>query len=97
MINLGSLQEVPGHTFIYSGYLTLGDKKYWVGAFETNSKDGHKSFTIRCAEDDYDKAIILNSMSEAKREVVKKKVEHVAVDDSHLVPSKSTDSQPSLF
>ena len=97
MINLGVLQEVPNKTFLYTGQISLGEGyKYWIVGFETEKKDGHRSFLLKAAENEAEVQVILDSLSNTRQESVKKKVS-VPVDDSHLKASKSNDNQPSLF
>jgi hypothetical protein len=99
MINLGTLYEVAGHTFLYSGNLTLGDKKFFVCAFETNKKDGKRSFYLRAADGDSEIQTVIDSLVTSRDNNIKKKVaeKHIQVDDSHLTPSKGDDIQTTLF
>jgi len=94
LIPLGSLNQVDGYTFVYSGNLQLGDINYIVVAFETKLRGGGSKFEIKQVESKGEIEVVINSFLLKPEEPKPKKV--VWSDEKVEVPKKQNKSL-SLF
>jgi hypothetical protein len=94
MINLGTLNQVEGYTFAYSGTLELGDRKFIVVAFETSPRSGRKYFEIKLVESKSEMDIVISTFTQ-KEEIKPKKT--VWNDMKIEVPKSKQNKSLSLF
>jgi hypothetical protein len=86
MIQLGTLNEVEGYTFAYSGNLTLGDKQYIVVAFETRIRNEKGKFEIKIVDSKEELDVVIKSMNVKKDEPKPKTVFDWASGEVNTTP-----------
>jgi hypothetical protein len=90
LINLGTLNQVEGFTFAYSGTLELGDRKFIVVAFETSPRSGKSHFDIKLVESKEELDLVVKTFQQKLDEPKPKKTFDWSTgkEESHLTPTK---------